>query len=159
MYRTALGLASITALLASVLHAQAPSAAPVEIIRPTAKDGRTLNLDFETGSLADWTAEGEAFQKQPMRGDTVEKRRPGMRSRHTGEFWISSYEVSGDKPQGTLTSAAFKVTQPFASFRLAGGPHRETAVELLDAEGKVFYHASGHETEDLEQVAVDLRGV
>ncbi len=82
-----------------------------------------------------------------------------MRSRHTGEYWIGGYEVAGDKPQGTLTSAAFKVTHPFASFRVAGGPHRETAVELVTADGKAFYHASGHETENLEPVVVDLRSV
>jgi hypothetical protein len=70
--------------------------------RPMDVDGRPLNLDFETGTLADWQAEGEAVQKQPIRGNTANRRRRDMRSRHTGEYWVGSYEVAGDKPQGTL---------------------------------------------------------
>src|SRR4029453_11051249 len=29
-------------------------------IRPVGRDGHVLNLDFETGTLADWTAQGDA---------------------------------------------------------------------------------------------------
>ncbi len=39
-------------------------------IRPVGTDGKPLNLDFETGTLKDWTAEGEAFRGQPIKGDT-----------------------------------------------------------------------------------------
>src|SRR5687768_13609657 len=100
MKRAAVCSAAIVVLFASLLLAQAPSATPDPVTRPAGKDGRPLNLDFETGTLTDWQAEGEAFQKQPIRGDKVQARRADMRSRHTGEFWIGSYEVAGDKPQG-----------------------------------------------------------
>lgn len=133
-----------------------PAVKAEEAIRPRGADGRVLNLDFETGTLADWSAEGEAFARQPIEGDTVHARRAEMHSRHTGKYWIGTYEVGSDKPQGTLTSAPFKVTHSWASLRVAGGGHRETAVELLSADGKVFFFVCGHETEDLEQVAVDL---
>ena len=43
-------------------------------ILPTGLDGKPLNLDFEDGTLKNWTAAGEAFQKQPVRGDLVAKR-------------------------------------------------------------------------------------
>src|SRR5690348_8616061 len=46
-------------------------ASPSEGILPSGKDGRPLNLDFETGTLQDWTATGSAFAKQPVKGDTV----------------------------------------------------------------------------------------
>lgn len=85
-------------------------------IPPTDQNGKPLNLDFETGSTQGWTAEGTAFDKQPIRGDAVSKRRSDMKSGHTGEYWIGSYEIAGDAPQGRLTSTPFKVTKPYASF-------------------------------------------
>ena len=47
------------------------AATPPEGVLPVGKDGKALNLDFETGTLKDWTAEGEAFVGQPIKGDTV----------------------------------------------------------------------------------------
>ena len=76
---------------------------------PTDAQGKPLNLDFETGSLEDWTAEGDAFADQPIEGDTVAARK-NMRSRHEGKFWVGGYERHGDMPQGTLTSRPLKVT-------------------------------------------------
>src|SRR5215468_2374602 len=76
-------------------------------IRPVSKDGVALNLDFEDGTLRDWTTTGKAFDKQPVRGDTVAKRRGDMRSDHQGEYWIGGFEIVGDDPQGTLTSVPF----------------------------------------------------
>ena len=78
-------------------------------------------LDFETGTLQDWTAQGDAFTGQPIEGDTVFKRRGDMKSQHQGHFWIGSYERKGDKAQGTLTSATFPVTHPWGSFMVGGG--------------------------------------
>src|SRR5688572_18171274 len=99
-------------------------------VLPNSSDGTPLNLDFETGTLKDWIAEGEAFKGQPIKGDTVNPRRPDMKSQHQGQYWIGGYERQGDKPQGTLTSMPFKVTHPWASFLAAGGPHVTTCVEL-----------------------------
>src|SRR5688500_672124 len=47
---------------------------------PTGADGKPLNLDFETGTLAGWTAEGGAFKDQPIKGDTVFPRRADNKS-------------------------------------------------------------------------------
>ncbi len=129
-----------------------------EIVRPIGADGRPLNLDFEAGTLKDWTAEGDAFRDQPIKGDTVFERRGDMRSAHQGAYWIGGYEKAGDRAQGTLTSAPFKVTHPWASFRVGGGPHAETCVELVRKEtGEVIFTASGMEEENLRQVEADLR--
>jgi putative membrane-bound dehydrogenase-like protein len=125
---------------------------------PLGTDGKPLNLDFETGTLKDWTAEGDAFGGQPIKGDTVARRRGDMKSGHQGQFWIGGYELHGDKPQGTLTSVAFKVTHPWASFLVGGGPHPTTCVELVRKDtGQVFFRASGLEEENLRRVAVDLQ--
>ncbi|MEX2120490.1 MAG: PVC-type heme-binding CxxCH protein [Pirellulales bacterium] len=125
---------------------------------PVGADGTRLNLDLETGTLEGWRAEGDAFAKQPIEGDTVFARRQDMRSGHAGRFWIGSYERGGDQPQGTLTSVPFKVTHRYASFLVAGGRHPETCVEIVDRETlDVILRASGDETEQLKPVAVDLR--
>ena len=57
-------------------------------IRPVGADGKPLNLNFESGSLQDWTATGDAFAKQPIRGDLVAQRRKDMCSEHEGQFWL-----------------------------------------------------------------------
>lgn len=143
--------------LALVLPAQPPAAAPNDTgVLPVGADGKPLNLDFETGDLRDWTVDGAAFKGQPIKGDTVFPRRNDARSRHQGQFWIGGYEKLGDKPIGTLTSAPFKVTHPWASFLVGGGPHAlETCVEVVSGK-EVLFRASGVEAEDMARVVVDL---
>ena len=128
-------------------------------IRPVASDGRPLNLDFESGDLRDWTATGDAFKGQPIKGDTVAKRRPDMKSEHQGEYWIGTFEREGDTPQGTLTSVPFKVTQPWASFLFAAGKTSASKAVLFVKDGageRAVYLAFGTETENLRRVVVDL---
>lgn len=126
--------------------------------RPKSADGKVLNLNFETGDLTDWTAEGNAFEGQPIKGDTVYPRRNDMRSNHEGEFWIGGFEIHGDKRVGTLTSKPFVVSQPYGSFLCNGGNHEVTRVELFRTDsGEVFFKASGEESETLRRVVVDLR--
>jgi putative membrane-bound dehydrogenase-like protein len=127
-------------------------------VLPVAADGKPLNLDFETGTLKDWVAEGKAFEGQPIKGDTVYTRRKDNKSQHQGNYWIGGYERLGDKPQGTLTSAPFKITHPWGSFLVGGGPWPETCVELVIKEkNEVFFRASGIEEENLRRVVVDLQ--
>ncbi len=128
-------------------------------VLPLGADGKPLNLDFETGTLKDWTAEGDAFKGQPIKGDTVFARRKDNKSEHQGEYWIGGFEKFQDKPQGTLTSVPFKVTHPWASFLVGGGPHTlQTCVELVNKEtDKVFFRASGDERENMHRVAADLK--
>ena len=147
------------AILSLALVAPAQPPADNDLGHPAVgADGRPLNLDFETGTLKDWTADGTAFRDQPIKGDTVAPRRGDMKSRHQGQYWVGGYEKHGDKLAGTLTSVPFKVTHPWASFLVGGGPHDlETCVELVDvARNSVFYRAAGLEEEDLRRVVVDL---
>ncbi len=123
-------------------------------------DGRILNLDFEKGNLEDWTADGDAFTGQPVRGNRVARRRSDMQSNHMGEFWIGGFEEVQDPPTGTLTSARFPVTQSFASFLISGGHNFETRAELVRADtGEAFFRASGSNTEAMRRVVVDLRAL
>src|SRR6516225_1047595 len=144
--------------IALFVGATQPPKTPPEGVLPVGADGKPLNLDFETGTLKDWTAEGDAFKGQPIKGDTVSRRRSDMKSQHQGQYWIGGYELHGDKPQGTLTSATFKVTHPWASFLVGGGPHPTTCVELVRKDtGEVFHRASGREEEDMRREVVDLQ--
>src|SRR5262245_38880817 len=82
-----------------------------------------------------------------------------MKSLHRGEYWIGTYEVNGDKPKGTLTSASFKVTLPYASFLVGGGPMIDERVELVRADNNtVIFKTTGHESEAMRPVTVDLHG-
>ena len=135
-------------------------AAPADGTLPLGRDGHPLNLDFETGTLKDWTPTGNAFDAQPNQGDTVAARRADMKSNHHGTFWVGTYEVAGDAPQGTLTSAPFKVTQPYAAFLIGGGSLPGTRVELVRADNQqVFFKASGNDNETMRHVVVDLQKV
>jgi putative membrane-bound dehydrogenase-like protein len=140
------------------LFSAEPPKTPPEGVLPAGADGKPLNFDFETGTLKDWTAEGDAFKGQPVKGDTVAPRRPDMKSQHQGQYWVGGFEVHGDRPQGTLTSVPFKVTHPWGSFLVGGGSSNETCVELVRADtGEVFARTSGLDEENLRRVAVDLR--
>ncbi|MBL9117082.1 MAG: DUF1080 domain-containing protein [Verrucomicrobiaceae bacterium] len=113
-----------------------------------------LNLGFEQGTLEGWKAEGNAWDKQPIEGDTVATRKRGN-SRHEGRFWLGGYERLGDNGTGTLTSNSFDAAHPWASFLVGAG--RKAKVEIVDeAEGKVLASASGEDREDMRRVAVDL---
>lgn len=122
------------------------------------KDGRSLNFDFETGDLRDWTVEGEAFLRQPIQGDTVSIRRADNKSQHQGKYWIGGFEHLGDKARGKLISVPFTITHPWATFLVGGGNHIDTCIELVDHQrNEVIYRVSGLEEENLRRVAVDLQ--
>lgn len=117
---------------------------------------RAPTLDFETGDLRGWTAVGDAFVLQPVRGDTVTARGREA-SLHAGDGWIGGYERLGDGPRGTLTSNPFEVAQPWASFLLGGGASADTRAEILDANGeRVLFTTSAANFESLQRVVVDL---
>ncbi len=138
------------------------TAKEADVIHPLGANGKPLNLGFEKGTLEDWKAEGDAFAGQPIKGDTVIKRKPGQASRHVGEFWTGGYEPKGsDEGTGSLTSVPFEVTHPWASFLIGAttGDPRSVRVEIVEAEtGKVFHTAAGKgQDEDMQREIVDIR--
>ncbi len=142
-------------LLVSVAISSAADAIPA-----TGADGRVLNLGFEDGTLRDWTATAEAFDKQPVKGE-IDQKRPfgkGKAANRKGEFWIGGYEILRDEPKGTLTSVAFKVGQPWGSFLIGGGLLPGTHVEIVTKDdGKAIHTARGVNDERMARSVVDLR--
>ena len=156
-FMTRIRFALVTVCFAAFVVPIASYAAPPGI-KPVGTDGKPLNLDFETGDLRDWKAEGRAFEGQPIKGDTVSPRRGDMKSAHQGNYWIGGFEKLGDDPKGTLTSARFKVTHPWAAFLVAGGASSGTRVELVRADNQeIIFKTSGAESETLRPVVVDLQ--
>src|SRR5262249_47067422 len=147
-------------LCAAIVAQEKPNADLPQGVLPKGADGKALNLDFETGTLQDWTAEGEAFADQPVKGDSVFARREDMKSEHAGEFWVGTYDRRGDPESGSLASAPFTVKHRWEAFLRGGGPTDATRIELVrKANGRVFYKTSGNERENMHRVAVDLNDV
>ncbi len=121
-------------------------------------NGRPLNLDFESGTLENWTATGDAFDL--VKGDGLPEggadRSSAVRGQ-SGTYWVSS-GVKGSARKGTLESAPFEATQPFASFLVSGGAFKSTRVEIVLADDKkVIYTISGTDSARLRPAVVDLR--
>ncbi len=122
------------------------------------KDGQPLNLNFESGSLKDWTATGTAFANPLITEDPSPMHEKEMRIGFEGKYFLSSGGIANAKLTGTLTSVPFKVTQPYAAFRVSGGALQDTRVELLLAgTNEIIYHITGQGRATLQPVVVDLQ--
>lgn len=122
------------------------------------KDGRRLNLNFETGSLQDWTAEGTAFSSPLISGDTSAMHDADMHLGQTGKYFVTSGGTKNHQSTGTLTSASFEVTHPFAAFQVSGGAMQDTRVELVRKDGdSVIFTVTGSGRAPLQPVVADLK--
>lgn len=122
------------------------------------KGGKPVNLNFETGTLTDWTATGDAFASPLFTEDPSPIHEKDMRIGFSGTNFLSSGGTTNHKLTGTLTSVPFPVTQPFAAFRVSGGALQDTRVELVGAAtNNVIFHSTGQGRATLQPVVVDLR--
>jgi putative membrane-bound dehydrogenase-like protein len=122
------------------------------------KDGQPLNLNFEKGNLTDWTATGDAFANPLFSSDPSPVHEKEMNIGFAGKYFLSSGGTVNYKQTGTLTSVPFKVTQPFAAFRVSGGALLDTRVEIvLAGTDKVIYQITGQGRATLQPAVVDLQ--
>ncbi len=127
-----------------------------------------LNSDFEAGDLTNWTPSGDAFDFQPTKGDNPTARRRGQPSSHQGEYWVGTYEkyqgaagqkpgqTQGDRPTGTLTSAAFEISGDRISFLVGGGKWLDSVYVALAVDGKEVLTAAGNNHESMRRVIWDV---
>jgi len=122
------------------------------------KDGQPLNLDFETGTLQNWKATGDAFTNPLFTEDPSPVHEKDMRIGFAGKYFLSSGGTTNYKLTGTLTSVPFKVSQPFAAFRVSGGALQDTRVELvLAGTDSVIYRITGQGRATLQPAVVNLQ--
>ena len=138
------------------------SAADVKVVTAKGalplKNGKPLNLNFETGTLKDWTAEGEAFVNPLISQDPSPKHAKDEHVEKEGRYFVSSGGETEHDKTGKLTSVAFKVTQPWASFKVSGGALQDTRVELVRTDNdSVFFQIPGTGRATLRPVVADLR--
>ncbi len=120
-----------------------------------------------------WSAEGDAFEYQPVFGDRPFAR-GGQPSGEEGWFWIHTAETytgpihnndPGAPPEfertGVLRSAPFTVTGGHLAFKIAGGNDPDHLyLALVDAgSGEVLRRASGNDSNELVERAFDLAGL
>jgi len=122
-----------------------------------AKDGKPLNLNFEKGTLENWTATGDAFTRCIVSEEPSPLHEKDMHIGFEGKHFLSSGGTQHYQRTGTLTSVPFKVTQPFAAFRVSGGALQDTRVEIvLAVKDSVIYHITGQGRATLQPAVVDL---
>ncbi|MGE3780588.1 MAG: PVC-type heme-binding CxxCH protein, partial [Pirellulaceae bacterium] len=129
---------------------------------PRGANGAELNLGFESGTLDDWSATGDAFARQPVNRDGISQRWPDQASGKQGDYFVGGFEIVRDQGLGRLVSSPFRVTHPYASFLIGGGNTRATRVEVFrpaadGAEEKVLFEAMGQNREAMRRVVADLR--
>jgi putative membrane-bound dehydrogenase-like protein len=121
-------------------------------------NGQALDLGFESGSLANWTAAGDAFTV--VDGGSVPGMPASVKTGHVGSYWVTS-QVGGSARKGTLSSAPFRVRAPFASFLVSGGAFASTRVELVlvgaGGDNKTIYSITGSNRALLRPAVVDLQ--
>ncbi|GAB2791306.1 hypothetical protein GCM10027275_40320 [Rhabdobacter roseus] len=123
-----------------------------------ARNGQPLNLNFETGTLKDWTATGDAFVNPLFNQDPSPVHEKEMNIGFEGKYFLSSGGTVNAKQTGTLTSVPFKIIQPFAAFRVSGGALVDTRVELvLASRDSIIYQVTGQGRATLQPVVVDLQ--
>jgi putative membrane-bound dehydrogenase-like protein len=122
------------------------------------KNGKPLNLNFESGNLKDWIATGDAF-KNPIIGETPSPiHEKDAKIEAEGKNFLSSGGTVNYQLTGTLKSTTFKITHPFASFLVSGGALVDTRVELVLAEtNKVIFQSTGQGRATLQPVVANLK--
>jgi putative membrane-bound dehydrogenase-like protein len=122
-------------------------------------DGKPLDLGFESGTLEGWKVEGDAFDvvnSAAAAAAAGDQAATPSNQGQAGQYFVTS-RVHGSARKGTLSSPPFTVTQPFASFRVAGGAFGSTRVELvLLPENKVVFTMTGANHGRLRPVVADL---
>lgn len=122
------------------------------------KNGKPLNFNFETGTLQDWKAEGDAFANPIFSQDPSPVHAADMSINFEGKYFLSSGGTINHKLTGTLTSVPFKITQPYAAFSVSGGALQDTRVELvLEATQEIIFKSTGQGRATLQPVVADLR--
>jgi len=109
--------------------------------------------DFESGTYANWTVEGDAFGATPAPGSYT---RPPAAQDCGGKYLANSFN-NGDDSRGTLTSKEFTIERNYINFLIGGGTNPDTYIELLVDGKSVLKSHSLFETETLQWLTWDVK--
>ena len=129
--------------------------------------GSTIYQNFEDPSFSaiGWTATGDFAGAGPVKGSLSGQQEV---SGYLGKRLVNTF-LDGDASEGTITSPAFTITQPYIDFMIGGGywPYNavvagtssdtEVGANLLVG-GKVVQNATGSNTETVEWRNWDVSG-
>ncbi|KKL04671.1 hypothetical protein LCGC14_2613730, partial [marine sediment metagenome] len=96
--------------------------------------------DFETGTYENWEVEGEAFGAAPASG-TLPNQQP--MSGWKGKYFVNTYLGGDDRLQGRAVSKTFKISEPYVTFLIGSGDHKDRTCLNLVVDGKVVRTATG----------------
>lgn len=99
---------------------------------------------FEGEDYGGWKAEGRAFGSTPAKGTLKNQ---NLVSGFEGSGLVNTY-LDGDDTKGRLVSPAFKIERRFINFKIGGGNHPTTCINLV-IDGKVVRTSSGLNDERL----------
>ena len=127
------------------------------------------NADFEAGTLANWTAVGTAFTRQPTFGDNTTAR-GNMAALQQGNYWIGTFEnydgitgspgnTRGDIATGTLTSQDFTIAKRYITFRMGGGNLPGQTGAKLVCEGLEYVMGTGINSESMLPATYDAEAL
>ncbi len=109
--------------------------------------------DFEDGTYGRWQIEGKAFGTEPAAGKHANQQAvEGFQGKR-----LANSFTKGDAPKGALRSGLFRVERSYVSFLLGGGIPSRKARLVLCIGDKEVREASGHNREQLEPGAWDVR--
>jgi non-lysosomal glucosylceramidase len=107
--------------------------------------------DFESGTYANWTVEGDAFGTRPAKVGEFVHGSPVIGAQ--GNYFIDTYRNNNDQGTGRLLSKPFKLTLPYLRFLIGGGNKPNTTCVYLRVDGQVVDFATGQNDEILRPVA------
>ena len=109
--------------------------------------------DFESGTYAKWTVDGNAFGEVPASGSYAGQQNV---EGYDGKFLANSFN-EGDDSRGTLTSQEFIIERDYINFLIGGGMHQDTYIELIINDKSICKSRTVVETETLQWMTWDVK--
>jgi hypothetical protein len=118
--------------------------------------------DFESGTYAGWTVNGDAFGDMPQTLDTIAPYQGKINA--VGRYFVNSHNIRrsgdvghGDSLTGTLTSQPFTIDFDAIEFLVGGGSHQgQTCVNLV-IDGQTVLSATGKDDNQMSLAKWDVR--
>jgi non-lysosomal glucosylceramidase len=112
---------------------------------------------LESGTYDQWTVEGDAFGKSPIKRDLFHDTHP--MSGDPNPYYINTYfnNAGGEKATGKLTSKTFVISRPYITFLISGGNDGPQECMNLLVDGKIARTEGGQNNNSMRYVMWDVK--